>query len=332
MAPMTRCRATAQHIPTEIMTQYYAMRASAGLIITEGVGPSLNGTGYARIPGIYNEAQKLGWKSVAKAVHENGGKIFMQLMHCGRVSHSLNMEPGSRILAPSALAHQGKLYTDSKGEQECPVPEAMTLNDIAETKREFFNATKMALEAGMDGVELHAANGYLIEQFLRPCSNQRNDAYGKDRYGRTRFLMELVSDLQTLNAPQKVGVRLSPFGVFNGMQDYESMAEDYLWLAQELKSRVAYLHIVDHSSMGAPEVPKTFKRNMKTAFGGPIILCGGYDAQTAQRDLDDSLCDLVAVGRPFISNPRLLNQWKEGAPLEAPQFATFYTPGPAGYI
>jgi len=331
MAPMTRCRATG-NIPNQLMAQYYAQRATAGLIITEGTSPSPNGLGYARIPGIFSAAQVAGWKGVSNAVHTKGGRIFLQLMHCGRVGHALNLPAGAHILAPSAIAAAGEMYTDAEGMKPHPVPQAMTETDIKATIEEFAQAAKNAVVAGFDGIELHSANGYLLEQFLRPSSNQRTDRYGGSIENRARFVLEVADAAIQAIGKDKVGIRLSPFGVFNDMPLYDAMEADYTWLAQQLNARgLVYIHLVDHSAMGAPAVPASMKATFRNEFRGALILSGGYDAVGAERDLAAGGCDLVAVGKAFLANPDLVSRWQAGAALNAPDMGTFYTPGAKGY-
>jgi N-ethylmaleimide reductase len=331
MAPMTRNRATG-NIPNELIAQYYAQRASAGLIVTEGVSPSPNGLGYPRIPGIFSAEMLAGWKQVAEAVHARGAKLFMQFMHSGRIGHPLNLPAGARLLAPSAVAAAGEIYTDAGGMKAHPVPQAMTGADIEAAIEEFAQAAKNAIGAGCDGVELHAANGYLLEQFIRPNTNQRTDGYGGSIENRARFVLEVVDAVVKAIGKDKVGIRLSPFGVFNDMPAYDAMEADYVYLAQQLNSRsIAYIHLVDHSAMGAPPVPDSIKASIRNTFKGALILSGGYDAARAETDLAAGKCDLVAVGRPFISNPDLVARWKSGAAVSAPDFSTFYTPGEKGY-
>ena len=332
MAPMTRSRATG-NIPNELMAEYYAQRATAGLIVTEGTSPSPNGLGYARIPGIFSAAQVAGWQRIADAVHAQGAKIFVQLMHTGRVSHELNLPAGGRVLAPSAVAAAGEMYTDAEGMKPNAVPQAMTDADISTTIKEFAQAAENAVAAGCDGVELHAANGYLLEQFIRPNSNRRTDRYGGSIENRARFVLEIAEAAIVAIGKDKVGIRLSPFGVFNDMPLYDAMEDDYAWLAQQLDMRgLAYIHLVDHSAMGAPPVPDSIKAAFRSAFKGTLILSGGYDAARAESDLAAGKCNLVAVGRPFLANPDLVARWKNGAALNAPDPNTFYTPGAKGYI
>lgn len=332
MAPMTRNRAPG-NVPNELMAQYYAQRASAGLIVTEGTAPSPNGLGYARIPGIFSPEQVDGWARVTRSVHAKGGKIFVQLMHTGRISHPLNMPAGARVLAPSAVAAAEEMYTDSEGKQPLPVPLAMSQTDIEMTLQEFIQAAKNAMAAGFDGVELHAANGYLLEQFIRPTSNVRTDRYGGSIENRSRFLLEVAAATASIIGKSKLGVRLSPFGIFNDMPLYDEMESDYIYITAQLdKIGLLYVHIVDHSSMGAPAVPESVKQAMRRAFKGTLILSGGYDRARAQSDIAAGKGDLIAVGRPFLANPDLPARWQAGAAMNAPDFNTFYTPGPGGYI
>jgi N-ethylmaleimide reductase len=331
MAPLTRSRAIG-NIPNALMAEYYSQRASAGLIITEGTSPSPNGLGYPRIPGIFSEAQVAGWKLVTDAVHAKGAKIFVQLMHCGRVAHVLNLPEGGKVIAPSAIAAVGEMYTDAEGMKSNGLPQAMTEADIESTRNEYVNAARNALKAGFDGVELHGANGYLLEQFIRPNSNQRNDGYGGPIENRARFVLEVADAVCAAIGKDRVGIRLSPFGVFNDMPLYEGMTEDYTYLAQQLdKRQLAYIHLVDHSPMGAPPVPDMIKQMFRDTFKGTLILSGGYDATRAEADLNSGKCDLIALGRPFLANPDLITRWNRGAPLNEPDMSTFYTPGAKGY-
>lgn len=328
MAPMTRCRAI-DNIPNDLMATYYAQRATAGLIITEGTAPSPNGLGYARIPGCFNEVQLEGWKKIAQAVHEKDGKIFMQLMHTGRASHLSNMQPGAKVLAPSAIALSGKIWTDAKGMQDYPVPNEMTEKEIHQTISEFAHSAQLAVQAGIDGVELHAANGYLLEEFLNPKCNIRTDAYGNNRM---RFALEVAEAVAKKIGSDKVGIRLSPYGVFNDTGEFPGIDEFYVELTKQLSNLgLLYIHIVDHSSQGAPPVSSDLKRKIRENFKGSYILSGGYDAKKAETDLLENKGDLVAFGRPFISNPDLVEKLKNNFPLKSSDPSKFYTPGPEGY-
>jgi len=331
MAPMTRCRATG-NVPNELMAKYYALRADAGLLIAEGTSPSPNGLGYARIPGLFSADQVAGWRKVTDAVHAAGGKIFVQLMHTGRVSHPANMAAEARILAPSALAAPGEMWTDSNGMQPYPVPTAMSDDDIATTIGEYATACKNAIDAGFDGVELHAANGYLIDQFLNAATNHRTDKWGGSVENRIRFAVEVAKVAAARIGAERIGMRVSPYGVVNGAVADEKMDALYLRLVGELNAvGLAYIHVVDHSSMGAPEVSPELKAKIRANFKGKYILSGGYDAARANADLDAQKGDLVAFGRPFISNPDLVAKLQSGAALTPPDMSTFYTPGEKGY-
>jgi N-ethylmaleimide reductase len=331
MCPLTRNRAT-NNIPNALMAQYYAQRATVGLVITEGTSPSPNGLGYPRIPGIFSAAQVEGWKPVTAGVHAKGAKMFMQLMHCGRIAHPLNLPAGARVLAPSAVTAAGEMYTDAEGMKPHPVPHAMTEADIRIAIDEYVQAGKNAIAAGFDGIELHSANGYLLEQFIRPNSNQRTDRYGGSIENRARFVLEVADAAAAAIGKDRVGIRLSPYGVFNDMPLYDAMEADYTYLAQQLNARgLLYIHLVDHSPQGAPAVPASIKEMFRREFKRTLILSGGYDAASAERDLAAGKCDLVAVGRPILANPDLIERWKTGAAVNAAESATFYMPGPKGY-
>ena len=332
MSPMTRCRAIG-NIPNQLMANYYQQRSGTGLIITEGTSPSPNGLGYARIPGIYSKQHVEGWKIVTSAVHTGGGKIFVQLMHTGRISHHLNMPEGSQILAPSAVKAAGQMYTDAQMMQDFPVPKEMTLEDIENTKKEFFIAAKNAIEAGFDGIELHSANGYLLEQFLSPVSNIRKDNYGGSIENRSRFVLEVVSAVAEAIGKDKTGIRVSPYGVASDMPHYPEIDATYKYLAEQLNNLdIAYIHIVDHSAMGAPKVPIEIKQLIRHCFKNTIILSGGYDKERAETDIKSGLGDLVAFGRPFINNPDLIKRFKNNWPLSQDlKMDLFYTPDEKGY-
>ncbi len=332
MAPMTRCRAIG-NTPNELIASYYEQRASAGLIVTEGTSPSPNGLGYARIPGIFSEEQVAGWKKTTEAVHRKGGRIFVQFMHTGRMGHQDNLPSGAEVIAPSAIAASGQMYTDSRGMQDLPVPRAMTAEDIVNTIREFVKSALNAIAAGFDGVELHGANGYLLEQFLSPSSNQRNDDYGGSIENRCRFVLEVVKSVGQAIGMDKVAIRLSPYGVGGGMVPYPEINDTYTYLASQLdKLGILYIHLVDHSAMGAPEVPLAIKQTIREKLSNTLILAGGYSKETAERDLQSGLADLIAFGRPFITNPDLVERMLNNRPIDANyDFNTFYSADGKGY-
>ena len=332
MAPLTRSRAVDRNIPNALMAEYYGQRATAGLIITEGTSTSSNGLGYARIPGLFNADQTAGWKVVTDAVHAKGGKIFIQFMHTGRVSHQANLPSGARVIGPSPEVCPGEMWTDGAGMQAHTAPHPMTAADIAEAVGEYAHAAKLAIEAGFDGVELHAANGYLIEQFLNAVVNKRTDNYGGSAGNRNRFALEVVNAIIAAIGAERVGIRVSPFGTFNGTGAFDGVEAQYLSLAETLgKLGLAYLHLVDHSSMGAPVVPAAFKADLQQAFGRTFIASGGYDGKSAEAALQAKHGDLVAFGRHLLANPDLVARLKAGAALNEPDASTFYTPGPKGY-
>jgi N-ethylmaleimide reductase len=331
MAPMTRSRCPGNS-PGEIVARYYSQRAEAGLIVTEGTSPSPNGLGYARIPGLFEPRQVQGWRKVTDAVHQAGGRLFVQLMHTGRVSHPLNMPAGSRILAPSPIPLSGKIWTDAQGEQPYATPQEMTETDIRETIAEYVRSAELAIEAGFDGVELHGANGYLINQFLNTASNQRQDRWGGSIENRINFAVEIARQVAARIGQERVGMRLSPYGVFNEMAIEPTMEDTFEHLVTAInRIGLVYVHLVDHSSMGAPEVPVSIKQKIRAAFRGTLILSGGYDRVRAEADLVARKGDLVAFGRPFISNPGLVTKLSSGAALLPADQATFYTPGETGY-
>ena len=332
MAPMTRCRAIG-NVPNDLMANYYQQRSTAGLIVTEGTSPSLNGLGYARIPGIFNEVQIAGWEKVTSAVHNNGGKIFVQLMLTGRISSILNMPEGTEVLAPSAIKAAGQIWTDSSGMQDHTTPKAMTTEDIEKTKNEFVAGAKNAIAAGFDGVELHCANGYLLEEFLSPISNQRTDNYGGSIEKRCRFILDVVMEVSASIGKAKTGIRLSPYGVAGDLPNYPEIEATYDYLSKELnKLGIAYIHLVDHSAMGAPVVPIEIKKMIRKNFKNTLIICGGYDLDSADADLESGLCDLIGFGRPFINNPDLVERLEHGQELSQNLKADlFYSADELGY-
>ena len=332
MAPMTRNRAVDANLPNALMATYYAQRASAGLIITEGTSPSPNGLRYARIPGLFNAQQAQAWRLVTDAVHAEGGKIFVQLMHTGRVAHVANLPAGAQVLAPTTEVCPGQMFTDSQRMQPHSAPRAMTAADIAHAVAEYAASARLAMEAGFDGVELHAANGYLIEQFLNANVNQRSDGYGGSSAARNRFALEVARATVAAIGAQRVGIRLSPCGVFNGTGGFPEVQAQTLALTQALSALgLLYVHLLDHSAMGAPPVPATLKLQLRAAFKGLFILAGGFDQATAESALIAGQADLIAFARHFLANPDLVARMRSGAPLNAPDMATFYTPGAKGY-
>lgn len=327
MAPMTRSRALG-NVPNQLMADYYAARAGAGLIISEGVAPSARGLGYARIPGLYSPEQVDGFRLTTDAVHAAGGKIFAQLMHTGRIGHSLNVPGGLVPVAPSAVRAEGTMHTDQEGSQPMPEPRALTFAELAETQGELASAAKNARKAGFDGIELHSANGYLLEQFLSPHTNRRTDDYGGSVERRARFVVETAAMVAEAIGKERVGIRLSPFNTFNDMVLYEEVESQYRTVVDQLSQLgIAYVHIVLTPDARAPE----FARELRGRFRGTVIQNGGFDAEKAEKVLETGESDLISFGRPFVANPDLVRRFREGAPLAAPDFSLLYTPGEKGY-
>jgi N-ethylmaleimide reductase len=330
MAPMTRSRAI-NNIPNEAMAEYYSQRASAGLIITEGTSPSPNGLGYARIPGIFSAEQVKEWKKVTAAVHNEGGRIFLQIMHTGRITHPLNLPKNGVVLAPSAVAPiSTQIWVDDAGMKNLSVPKEMTTQDIKSTVQEYIEASVNAVNAGFDGVEIHGANGYLIKQFLNPHTNQRTDSYGGTIENRARFLFEITEGIIKAIGKEKVGVRISPFGEYNETPNYSESEATYQYIAKKLNDLdIAYLHVNDQSGKGEPQ---SITASLRKIFKNTLILAGGYDAGKAEAVLKNNEADLISFGKPFIANPDLVNRYKNKLPLNQPKFHLFYSNGAEGYI
>ena len=332
MAPMTRSRAIGNRA-NGLMAAYYGQRASAGLIITEGVSPDPNGLGYPRMPGLFTDDQQASWRRVTNAVHAGGGQIVVQLMHSGRIGHAANLPAGAELVGPSALQASGQIFVDNAGMQPIGAPRAMTLADIAHAKALFVAGARRAIAAGFDGVELHAANGYLLEQFLNPVVNQRTDDYDGSVANRVRLTVEIAREATAAIGADRLGVRISPYGKLGDLPAYEGVEETYHHLVDELaRLKIAYLHVTDHGALGGVSVPAELKQELRRRFGGALILNGGYDRARAATELNADGADLIAFGRPFLANPDLVARLKTGAPLAQPDMATLYTPGPEGYV
>ena len=334
MNPMTRCRADANGVATPMMVGYYEQRATAGLIITEGIAPSPNGRGYARIPGLWNQAQIESWKPITAAVHAKGGRIFAQFMHTGRVSHPANMVDGGKVVAPSAIGLTGaQMYTDSLGMQDYPVPTALDEAGVLQAKAEFVQAAKNAVAAGFDGIELHAANGYLLEEFLSPVSNTRTDAWGGSNEKRNRFVVEVAREAAAAIGGDKVGIRLSPYGLASGMAHFPEVEPQYLALLKDLAATgIVYVHVADQGAMGKPsDLPLAFKQAMRKAWPRTFLVGGSFDEAKAEAALAEGLVDLAGFGRAFLANADLVERFKKGLALNQPDFSTLFTPGAKGY-
>jgi len=328
MAPMTRSRATG-NIPNELMVTYYKQRSGAGLIITEGTAPTPEALGYPRIPGAFSEEQVTGWKAVTDAVHENGSKIFLQLMHTGRIAHVANLPEGYQPVGLSDIPAAGQIFTDSQGPQDHSVPVVLDEQGIANIIEGFVMAAKNALRAGFDGVELHGANGYLLEQSLNPHVNNRTDSYGGSVENRSRFILDIAEKIAFAIGSEKIGLRISPFSTLGDMPAYDEteVHQTYVYLAGKLNvTGIAYLHISD-----SPAIPEETHNGIRDAFSSTLIYCNGLTAESAEEKLQSGAADLVAFGRSFLANPDFIERIEKNATLNAVDFNTLYTPGEAGY-
>jgi len=331
MAPMTRNRAGAGELATPMMATYYGQRAGAGLIVTEASQISPEAVGYPKTPGIHTDNQVEAWRQVTDAVHDAGGRIFLQLWHAGRASHP-SLLPERRLpVAPSAIAAAGKAFT-AQGLLPFPKPRALALAEIAPIVAAFGHASVRARAAGFDGVEIHAGNGYLIDQFLRDGTNQRTDRYGGSPANRTRFLLEVVEAAAAAWEANRVGVRVSPLQTFNDMRDSDPAAT-FAHVAKELSSfDLAYLHLVESIDPAAGSLGLVISPLVRTRFDGPLMLNGGYTRDLANFTILDGLADLVSFGSAYIANPDLTERFRHHHPLNTPDRATFYGGTAEGYI
>ena len=335
MAPMTRLRADGT-IPTQLMAKYYAQRANAGLIVSECTMVSPSSQGYMNVPGIYNEAQTQGWKLVTDAVHNEGGKIFLQLWHCGRVSHPALLE-GQKPIAPSAIAGKGQLHTP-EGKKDLETPRALETSEIAKIIEEFRLGAVNAQQAGFDGIELHGAFGYLIDQFLQDGSNQRQDEYGGSIANRARFLLEVVAAVAQVWGGEGVGIKLSPSNTFYGMVDSDPQAT-FGYVIKALNDyNLAYIHLMEpnETDLNNREVINPVLPVFRPMYQGNIITNGGYDRESGNQAIASGNAQLVSYGRPYLANPDLVNRFKQDAELNEPNPKTFYGMGdtedaPVGY-
>jgi N-ethylmaleimide reductase len=329
MAPMTRSRAI-DNIPNDLMAEYYGQRSGAGLIITEGIAPTPEALGYPRIPGIYSKEQVEGWKKITKAVHADGSKIFVQFMHTGRIGHEDNLPRGLHLVSAVAVKAAGQIFTDTKGLQDHSEPTALTTEGVKEVIAGHVSAALNAVEAGFDGIELHGANGYLIEQFLNPNLNDRKDEYGGSLTARAKFVIDLVKATGSAIGYDKVGIRFSPFSTMGDLKAYQTdeVVETYQYLATQLgKLGIAYLHIGL-----SPAVKEDFLKEVKDAFGGTLIICNGLTPESAEQAVVNGKTDLTAFGRSFLANPDLPERIFTKAILNQADMSTLYTPGSRGYV
>jgi N-ethylmaleimide reductase len=330
LAPMTRGRALAGNVPNPLAADYYAQRAAAGLLITEGTQVSPQGVGYIRTPGIHSAAQVAGWKYVTDTVHAVGGRIFAQLWHVGRVSHP-DFHDGQLPVAPSAIRPEGEAFTTS-GRQPLPTPRALALDEIPAVVEQYRQAAENARAAGFDGVELHGANGYLLDQFLRDGSNVRTDLYGGSIVNRARFPLEVVDAVVGVWGPRRVGYKIAPYFSMLGMSDSDPVAT-FSYLVEALKARgIAYLHVAEPIAgpmvaAGAPRMTPVLRR----LFGGTLIVNGGYDRESGEAAVPGGEADLVAYGVPFLANPDLTERFRRAGVLNEPDMGTFYSGEEKGY-
>ncbi len=332
MAPMTRCRAGAGNVPTELMARYYEQRASAGLILSEATQVTPEGQGYAGTPGIHSDEQVRGWSRVTRAVHDAGGRIFLQLWHVGRISHPCFQPGGARPVAPSAITPSGHTYTP-EGPQPFVEPRALKTEEVPRVAAQYAEGARRAREAGFDGVEIHAANGYLIEQFLLDGTNQRQDRYGGPIENRARFLLEVTEAVLGVWSAERVGVRLSPRGKFNDMSDSNREATFSHAVRCLDRYGLAYLHLLDplpDCPFDNPDVQR-LAPHLRPLFHGPVIINGNFDAEAAKAALARGEADLVAFGIPFLANPDLPERLRRRAPLNSPDRSTFYGGNERGY-
>tara|TARA_R110001592_G_scaffold363372_1_gene686085 strand:- start:204714 stop:205808 length:1095 start_codon:yes stop_codon:yes gene_type:complete len=326
MAPMTRSRADSDAVPTEMMVDYYAQRASAGLIISEGIAPSANGLGYCRTPGLFNEAQVDAWSRVTAAVHAAGGKIVAQLMHVGRVANQLNKPAGSETVAPSAVQAKGEMYTDQAGMMPFDSPRELRVDEIGEVLEEYRKATINAFSAGFDGVELHCASGYLPAQFLSTGTNQRRDAYGGSVQNRCRFALEALAAITSVRGAERVGMRICPDNPFNDLSDENPLDTFEHLLEASGRLNLAYLHVI--------RLPAGRVDNIALArrfFGGRLIVNDSYAFEEASRVIANQEAAAVSFGRPYIANPDLVERFQCGGELAKFDPRSLYAGDATGY-
>jgi N-ethylmaleimide reductase len=325
MAPMTRCRAEAFGVPSALAIEYYVQRATAGLIITEGTAPSAVGQGYIRTPSIYSAEQVAAWKKITDAVHAKGGRMFMQLMHVGRIGHAANRCTAEPLVAPSPVRAAGQMWTDALGMQDYDMPRALEQGEIPAVIAEYAQATRHAIEAGFDGVELHAASGYLPMQFLSTGANHRTDAYGGSLEKRLRFVLETLDAMAgAAGSASRVGIKISPAMPFNDIRD-DDPAETYTALVRAISPMgLAYLHVLQSA------LPNTFTL-LRPLFTGPFLAGGGFTRETGDAALAAGQADFIVYGKLFVANPDLPHRFAKQAALNAPDPNTFYSTGTQGY-
>ncbi len=332
MAPLTRCRAEAGNVPGDLNSEYYRQRASAGLIISEATSVSPRGFGYPNTPGIFSAAQVAGWKKVTSAVHSAGGRIFLQLWHVGRISHPIFQPDGALPVAPSAIVPAGQLFTGT-GMADYVAPRALETEEIPGIVQEYAKGAENAKLAGFDGVEIHNANGYLLDQFLRDGTNTRVDAYGGSVENRARLTLEVTEAVAAVWGAGRVGIRFSPGGVFNDMKDSDPLKTFGYVLSKLAPMNLAYAHITQVTAQDVAHGAKegVGPRELRSAYPGTIVSAGGFTCESGNAALREGWADAIAFGVPFLSNPDLPHRFSVGAALNKPDEATFYAPGPVGY-
>ena len=332
MAPLTRTRAGEGNVPNDLNAEYYGQRASAGIIISEATTVSARGHGYPNTPGIYTDAQVAGWKKVTSAVHAKGGKIFLQLWHVGRISHPAYQPNGELPIAPSAIKPKGQVWT-GKEMADYVVPRALATEEIPAVVAEYVRGARLAKEAGFDGVEIHGANGYLLDQFLRDGSNTRTDNYGGSVENRARLLLEVTGAVISIWGADRVGVRLSPGGVFNDMHDSNPQRTFSYVLGELSKLEIAYAHVTRVTAQDVAHGAKdgVGPKELRHCFKGVMITAGGFDRAQGEQAIKEGWADAIAYGVPFLSNPDLPHRLENNLALNAPDESTFYAAGPKGY-
>jgi N-ethylmaleimide reductase len=332
MAPLTRCRAEPHHVPGDLSVEYYRQRAAAGLIISEATSVSPTGFGYPNTPGIFSEAQVAGWRKITDAVHAAGGRIFLQLWHVGRISHPVFQPGGGLPVAPSAIRPAGQVFTGT-GMADYVTPRALEIGEIPGIIAEYVHGARNAKLAGFDGVEIHNANGYLLDQFLRDGTNQRTDIYGGSLENRARLTLEVARAVVDVWGGDRVGIRFSPGGVFNDMRDSDPLATFGYVLRELMPLRLAYAHVtrVTAQDVAHGAVEGVGPRELRPFYPGTIVSAGGFTCETGNQALAEGWADAIAFGVPFLANPDLPARFRAGVALNAADESTFYTPGEKGY-
>lgn len=332
MAPMSRRRSD-QGIPSPSAPLYYGQRAGAGLIIAENSAVAANGLGYLNAPGIYNAAQKAAWKKVVDEVHARGGKIFVQLVHTGRIGHPLNQEGGAPLVGASSLKAEENIRTPGNEHHPMPEPEVLSTAGVKAMVDAHIQAAIAAIAIGFDGVEIHGAHGFLPEQFLHPLTNLRTDEYGGSIANRSRFLLEIMEGVTAAIGKERTGIRLSPFAVLNDLPAYVEEAATHQYITDALQQLgILYIHLSSQPLNGLPSISTAYIREVRQRFHNLLIVAGGQTADSGETLLQADLADLIAYGKPFIGNPDLVERFRHNTPLTEADANIFYEGGDTGYI